>query len=528
MALNVGGWKTCQYAAILMAIFIVINQLFLLRKGGLIIEYKNDNNNNNNNINNPISKQRTKKIEHDGLKLTLEMINSETNERIICDPNKYNYIKLLLNDLKEYNLRSDGNMVTSTKMDKWFEEKDKIRWWWLRRARLQIINGELYTNNIEIGSKDEEGYRTGMILYLKRIFKLYGKYIPNTDLLWHYHDKKGNMMDLSEYDWKNLSIPPIFVSDFNEASLSNTRTLYFIPRGYLKYKYFADIAESEGGQDVSKLYNQKNIRRVKDYLEYLEIEKNNASLLKWENKKINKAVFRGYLENGFSRRHFFNTLNLPEINDIGKEYFDAKFTTEWANTAKQHRVKQYKDRDKFHANKEKEFQALQGNGLNVEQQFEFRYQVNIDGYGVRDNLIYQMLSGSIILKQLSTLIEFWYFDLIHNKHVIFWENILDLINIVIRLVDSLKPKHRKNSKSLTGYHQWILKNWIYMVDNNMTKYNDQKLKKITENAKEFVADYLGQNNMDCFFVHMIEIYNHYFFDIESLPNEPHSRLSKVT
>ena len=184
-------------------------------------------------------------------------------------------------------------------------------------------------------------------------------------------------------------------------------------------------------------------------------------------------------------------------------------------------MERYSESDRFHANKEKEFEALEGNALNVEQQFEYRYQVNIDGYGVRDNLMYQMLSGSIILKQLSTLIEFWYFDLIDNKHVVFWENILDLINVVIRLVDSLEPKHRKNSKSLTGYHDWILKNWDYMIKNNMTKYNHHRLKESTENAKEFVADYLGQNNMDCFFVHMIEIYNHYFFDPKSLPKEPH-------
>ena len=557
---KLGSWRNCQYAALVLLLFVVLNQLFLMRDWGIISpiedEMEIEGKEVHYNMNNPIAISRTKILEYkvddnkadddykeiddnddndginrsfdNGLKLTTKMLNAETKEYITCDPNKYKYIQLLLNDLKKYNLKQDGKMVTSEAIDNIFEKKDAIRWFWLRRARMQIIDGELYTNNVEIGKKDEEGYRTGVILYLKRIFKLYGKHIPNTDFLWHYHDKKGSMTDLSEYDWKNLSIVPIFVSDFNEASLPNTRTLYFMPRGYLKYRYFADIAESEGGEGKSKLYNSKNIRRIKDYLEYLELENNKPEALKWENKKINKAVFRGYLNNGFSRRHFFNTLNLADISGIAEEYFDAKFTTEWANTAKDARVEKFSERDKFHANKEKEFEALDGNSLNVEQQFEFRYQVNIDGYGVRDNLMYQMLSGSIILKQLSTLIEFWYYDLIDNKHVIFWENILDLINIVIRVVDSLEVKHRKKSGTLTGFHSWILRNWDYMVQNNMTKYDYKKLNKITQNAKEFVNDYLGKNNMDCFFIHMLEIYNYYFFDSKSLPKTPHHRLTKVT
>ena len=67
-----------------------------------------------------------------------------------------------------------------------------------------------------------------------------------------------------------------------------------------------------------------------------------------------------------------------------------------------------------------------------------------------------------------------------------------------------------------------------IIDNNMTKYNPTKLKQITMNAKQFINDYLGQNNIDCFFIHMIQIYNHYFFDVDSLPKKPHKRLKKVT
>merc|ERR1712129_124171 len=108
---------------------------------------------------------------------------------------------------------------------------------------------------------------------------------------------KGSMLNLAEYDWKNVSRVPIFVSDFNEASLPNTRTLYFMPRGYLKYKYFADIAESQGGEGKSTLYSKKNIRRISDYLEFRQVKQTKSHLLDWRNKSINKAVFRGYLNN---------------------------------------------------------------------------------------------------------------------------------------------------------------------------------------------------------------------------------------
>eukprot|EP01084_Bolivina_argentea_P173301 300160_1 len=525
------SWKTCQYAAMLMVVLVVLNQLFLgsIRDTSIIDEPNNLTYYNTVNINH-IKDSRynpENNFDFNGLNLTTTMINTETNKIITCNPNKYNYIKLLLSDLHQWNRKDNNTMITSQQIDKFFVKKDIIKWYWLRRARIQIINGNIYTNNIDIGNDDEESYRTGAILYLKHMLKAYRNYIPNTDFLWHYHDKKGSMKNLAEYDWRNIHRVPIFVSDFNEASLPHTRTLFFMPRGYLKYKYFADIAERQGGEGQSSLYNDKNIRRIKDYLEYIEIEKNNPKLLKWENKKINKAVFRGYLHNGFSRRHFFQVLNLSDIASVASEYFDAKFTTEWANTAQQHKKDNYSNRDRFHVNKASEFNLLQGNELNVKEQFEYRYQINIDGYGVRDNLMYQLMSGSIILKQLSSLIEFWYYDLVDGKDVIFWENILDLINIVIKLVDSIDVKHRMKSGSLTGFHSWILNNWDYMIQNDMTKYNYKKLKEITENAKAFVKDYLGADNMDCFFIHMLEIYNHYFFDVKSLPNEPHDRLKKI-
>ena len=50
-------------------------------------------------------------------------------------------------------------------------------------------------------------------------------------------------------------------------------------------------------------------------------------------KVVNRAVFRGYLNNGYSRHHFFYTMNLSDIEFVADHYFNAKFTPEWANTA---------------------------------------------------------------------------------------------------------------------------------------------------------------------------------------------------
>ena len=46
--------------------------------------------------------------------------------------------------------------------------------------------------------------------------------------------------------------------------------------------------------------------------------------------------------------------------------------------------------------------------------------------------------------------------------------------------------------------------------------SDEKLKKITENSNDFIDKYLLPNNIDCFFIQMIQIYNAYLFDVASV------------
>ena len=124
------------------------------------------------------------KMNGDDLNLVTSLTNAQTKETIVCDPNHFKYIQLLLSDLNRDNLKTRGHPVTSQSLDRAFEERDVVKWYWLRRARIQIIDGKLYINNNRVGIFDEEGYRTGVILYLRRMVQLYGHHLPDTDFLY--------------------------------------------------------------------------------------------------------------------------------------------------------------------------------------------------------------------------------------------------------------------------------------------------------------------------------------------------------
>ena len=130
-------------------------------------------------------------LDDGGLTLITSMTNAQTKETIVCDPKHFKYIELLLADLEEKNLKADGHPVSSQAIDRNFEERDTVKWWWLRRARIQIINGSMYINNNHVGRDDEEGYRTGMILYLRRMHQLYGQHLPDTDFMFVWCSKRS-------------------------------------------------------------------------------------------------------------------------------------------------------------------------------------------------------------------------------------------------------------------------------------------------------------------------------------------------
>merc|ERR1711920_855730 len=65
------------------------------------------------------------------------------------------------------------------------------------------------------------------------------------------------------------------------------------------------------------------------------------------------------------------------------------------------------------------------------------FLIVLDGNSVRDGFFYQLGFDAVILKQMSSVYEFWLFDLVNKEHVIFFENILHLISIVVNMVDQV-------------------------------------------------------------------------------------------
>ena len=86
------------------------------------------------------------------------------------------------------------------------------------------------------------------------------------------------------------------------------------------------------------------------------------------------------------------------------------------------------------------------------------------------------------------------------------------MSIVINLVDQIEGYYKSDilNDGLTKSE------YKYLLKNNMTSYNYNKLKQITENSKIFIDDYLSENNVDCFMIHMLQIYNKYIFDVDSM------------
>lgn len=447
----------------------------------------------------------------DEIGLIREMYNEESKTMTYCNPNQYKYIKLIIEDLKKSNLNLYRKKTSSKDIENdylkwmtscWITKKDKC-WFWKKKMRIQIINSQIYLSSTKYEMEehiyDKEGYRIGLFFYLAELQRKYSKYLPNTDFILYYHDfKKGTKNMEDRYNWKYNDKIPYFFSDYNLAhSLTDNLLLMTISRSYLKYKYFAEKEKAQ-----KKFFNQYNVRRIADYNIWLKLlkelnETNNLNLLNWDYKTINKALFRGA-----NNSRFRNKINekLSNKNDILypllnlSEYFDIAITNYYALFGK--------DGDLNKKNYT----------LSIKQQLKYRFMIVLDGISVRDALIYQMKMGCIILKQLTTNYEWWYFDIINNYHWILFENISHLISIVINLVNQIHGYYKSQKLNDVLFQN----EFKYLLNHSMTSFNYNKLKKITENSKKFINEYLNKTNVDCFFIHMLQIYNYYLFDTKSI------------
>ena len=86
---------------------------------------------------------------------------------------------------------------------------------------------------------------------------------------------------------------------------------------------------------------------------------------------------------------------------------------------------------------------------------------------------------------------------------------MHLISIVINLIHTIN--HKANYDGISS------EKLQFMMNKNMTKWNGKKLEEIAQNGQNFANEYLlNDNNIVCFMIHMIQIYNYYFFDNNSM------------
>ena len=106
---------------------------------------------------------------------------------------------------------------------------------------------------------------------------------------------------------------------------------------------------------------------------------------------------------------------------------------------------------------------------------------------MRDSLLLNMKSGSVIFKQKSNFKSFWHFDLENEENIMIFDTNYQLLSI---------------AKSI--------------IEDNDTKYHQSFLNNLTENAKQFINQYFDDNNVDCYFLNVLQVYNQFLFDSDSI------------
>eukprot|EP01084_Bolivina_argentea_P049998 91937_1 len=279
--------------------------------------------------------------------------------------------------------------------------------------RLKHFNGSLYWNQRHGAHRIPMHYRNWFLYYFHQLIQQYSTYIPTFDIVIFLSDGRNYKFDYNYF--------PCFVGEGRQND-----------HPYLLHSISRSLASQ--------------IAFEKHYMEYIN---NKDNELKWIEKR-NMAVFRGSPTNT-NRQNIADAVN--------------------ANNNTQFDVKLFQDSQDKIGNSWMD----KNDSMSVKDEMEYKYQIIIDGLGVRDAFARQIRYKSVMLKQESNLREFWYYNLEDKKNVLFW----------------------KDAKQLMA-----------MVRN----FNDDELYKIAMNGYKFANGYLNVDSINCFMVHMIQIYNEYFFD----------------
>eukprot|EP01083_Nonionella_stella_P066318 174535_1 len=362
------------------------------------------------------------------IKFTRKMINKNTNKTVECDPNTFKYISLLITELSTYNKRKWSTENISTFNDYPTDRREFIRF--------KHKNGSLYWSlSPELPFYDRPFYRNRFIYYFYQLIEQYAEYIMDFDLIIYVHDGKN-------YSF-NYNVFPFFVSEATQYAN--------------KPMLLHSISRSLAGQFVTDTYYAPYIRG-----KYKE--------LPFEQKK-DVAVFRGHALNDIRETIAIKVNNI--IN--GTKYFDVKINPGRHTLCERNRHLHCLSTD-----------SSSGRRMSVETEMKYKYQIIMDGFGVRDAFPRQIRYKSVMLKQRSLLTEYWYYDLINNENAIFWDNATQLIDIMKDIIDT------------------------------KAVYKDDVLYNIMLNSTRYATTHLDVDPNNCFMVHMMQIYNKYFYDETSI------------
>ncbi len=387
-------------------------------------------------------RNKDNKIKYDFEFINL-LTNNKTKEQLECSPNTYNYLPILLKQLKKiYPIHNKSRLITTDYInnyivkDKNYMDKTNEG----QYLRLKFFNGQIYFSKYQ----KRLSYRSSWwIYYFARLFEKYGFMVPNSDFIIFMGDTGNIKADYMKF--------PFFVGDGGEIKkiIFQNKSFFQLPL-YTVPRSFFNLNQTpyEGFAEVLCYRNR----------------------FKYKNK-LNKAIFRGSPTGGnwkISKRGQI----IINSTDKNNSNIDAKFTSQ-------------KVPRKYYAPH-----------MSTTDQMIYKYILLIDGNSVRDAFPKQLAIGSIILKQVSTYKEFWYYDIKNNSQVIKWIDYDNLSNILNNLILGLNL------------------NATYSL--NKLFYTIKKQKQIARNGREFVDNKLNDHCLDCFVIHMIQVYNYYFFNKKSI------------
>merc|ERR1712060_559287 len=111
---------------------------------------------------------------------------------------------------------------------------------------------------------------------------------------------------------------------------------------------------------------------------------------------------------------------------------------------------------------------------------------------------------AVLLKQRTSIYEFWHFDLVDGRDVVYFENILHLISIVTNMVDQVNGYYV--SKMINGVKHKVRFEYFRRDDiPQKSPFNAHLLRQEARNGKTFAEQYLAKQSVDCFMINMLKL-----------------------